>query len=285
MADRSGDEQLRTQLQAMWNSVATGWAENIDHIEHRGVGVATAMIDGVSPQAGERILEVACGTGATGLMAARRVGPTGMVTLSDAAPDMAAIAAGRATELGIANVSTAVLDIEQIEMPDATYDGLLCREGLMFAVDPARALGEFRRVLKPGGRVAVGVWADRERNPWLGLLLDAVTAEVGFPVPPPGLPGPFSLAEPGYLRELFVSAGFLDVTDADVDNSFRAPGFDGWWQRMSAMTGPVATIIGGLSPSAKTSLIARLEELVDPYLGDEGLELPGVETVVTATRD
>ena len=83
-----------------------------------------------------------------------------------------------------------VLDLERIDEPDASYDVVLCREGLMFALEPGRAVAEIRRVLRPGGRVAVAVWAARERNPWLGLVMDAVSAQIGAPVPPPGDPGP-----------------------------------------------------------------------------------------------
>ena len=111
-----------------------------------------------------------------GVRAGRRSGwrrrrssaPGGEVVLSDVVPEMTAIAAARAEALGLDNVSTCVLDLEQIDQPDDSYDVVLCREGLMFAADPARAAGEIRRVLRPGGRVALAVWGPRERNPWLG---------------------------------------------------------------------------------------------------------------------
>ncbi len=74
----------------------------------------------------------------------------------------------------------------------------------MFVPDPARAAGEIRRVLRPGGRVAVAVWGPRERNPWLGLVFDAVSAQTGPPVPPPGIPGPFSLDDAADARRLLV---------------------------------------------------------------------------------
>lgn len=284
MSNQPDPDGLRPQIHATWNAVAGGWAQNIDHIEERGAGVTVVMLSGLSLGPGDRILELACGTGAVGLSAAREVGAGGMVTLSDVAPDMAAIAAERATELGLTNVATAVLDIEQIEMPDETYDAVLCREGLMFAVDPARALGEVRRVLKPAGRVSVAVWAERDRNPWLGVLFDAVSAELGFAVPPPGIPGPFSLSEPGRLRELFDDAGFLDIDVVEVDNPLRARDFDSWWARVSAMAGPLAKVLESLPPETIGSLITRLRGLVGPYGDGAGLDLPGVTMVVTARR-
>ena len=85
------------------------------------------------------MLELACGPGGTGLAAARLVAPGGEVVLSDVAAEMTAIAAERARALGLANVTTLELDIEEIAQPDASYDVALCREGLMFATDPARA--------------------------------------------------------------------------------------------------------------------------------------------------
>ena len=87
---------------------------------------------------------------------------------------------------GAARISTRVLDLEQIDVPDASFDIVVCREGLMFALDPARAVAEIVRVLRPGGRVAVAVWGPRDRNPWLGVLADAVHRQTGAPVPPPG---------------------------------------------------------------------------------------------------
>ena len=124
------------------------------------------------------------------------------MVLSDVAPEMTAIAGRRAAELGLDNVTTAVLDIEHIDEPDASYDVVLCREGLMFALDPGQAAREIRRVLRPGGRLALAVWGPRERNPWLGTVLDSVSAQIGAPVPPPGIPGPFALDDAARLGGL-----------------------------------------------------------------------------------
>lgn len=105
------------------------------------------------------MLELACGAGGLGIAAAERGHE---VVLSDVAPEMTAIAAGRASGLP---VSTLVLDLDRIDQPDGSFDAVLCREGLMFAADHAGAAREIARVLAPGGRVAIAVWAARERNP------------------------------------------------------------------------------------------------------------------------
>ena len=103
------------------------------------------------------MLELASGPGGVGLAAAERVAPGGEVVLSDIAPEMTAIARRRAEARGLTNVQARELDLEQIDEPDASYDVVLCREGIMLVPDPARAAREIARVLRPGGRVGLAV--------------------------------------------------------------------------------------------------------------------------------
>ena len=167
----------------------------------------------------------------------------GEVVLSDVVAEMTAVAAVRAQALGLSNVSTRVLDIEAIDEPAEAYDIVLCREGLMFATDPARAAAEVRRVLRPGGRAAIAVWGPREQNPWLGLVFDAVSAQRGEPVPPPGIPGPFALGGAGVLAGLLEGAGLADVGVTELPVPLRAGSFEEWWTRTTALAGPLAAIL------------------------------------------
>src|SRR6476620_10715500 len=220
---------LRAQLHGMWSAVAPSWGEHAEYVDARAAGVTAAMLDRSRPQPGERVLELACGPGGAGIAAAERVGPAGEVVLSDVASAMTAIAAARAAALGLANVSALDLDIESIDQPDDSYDVVLCREGLMFATDHAAAAREIVRVLRPGGRAAIAVWGPRERNPWLGLVFDAVSTELGIPTPPPGIPGPFSLSDDGRLGDMLADAGFADVSVAAQRTPYRAASAAEWW--------------------------------------------------------
>jgi SAM-dependent methyltransferase len=268
----------------MWAGVAGRWAEQADEVDQRGGEVTAAMLARAAPAPGERVLELACGPGGAGLAAAALIGEHGEAVLSDVVPEMAAIAAARAAERGLGNVRTAVLDLERIDQADASYDVVLCREGLMFAADPGEAACEIHRVLRPGGRAAVAVWGPRAENPWLALVLDAVGAELGMPVPPPGVPGPFSLDDRAALAGLLARAGLADVVVEDVPVPLRSPSYEAWWSRTSALAGPLAALVAGLPDAARASLDDRLRAALVPYATAAGLDLPGLALVASARR-
>ena len=272
---------IRATVHDMWAGVAANWGEHADYVDARGAVVTDALLDLTGPRPGERVLELACGAGGVGLAAAERVGSTGAVVLSDVAAAMTAIAQRRANALGLGNVTARVLDLEAIDEPDASYDVVLCREGLMFALDPVRAAAEIRRVLRPGGRAAVAVWGPRDRNPWLALVFDAVSAQIGAPVPPPGVPGPFSLDDADRLAGVLARGGLEDVAVSELPVPLRAGSFDEWWSRTTAIAGPLAKRLAALPEPARQALRARLQEDTRPYVTADGLEIPGVTLVAS----
>lgn len=279
------DDAIRAGMHAMWASVAPGWGEHADATDARGATATARLLELAALAPGERVLELACGPAGLGLAAAAQVGAEGEVVLSDVAPEMTAIAAARAQERGLANVRTSVLDIEAIDEPAESYDVVLCREGLMFAVEPARALGEIRRVLRPGGRLAAAVWGPRERNPWLGLVLDSVSTQIGHPVPPPGVPGPFALSDSEALAGLMTEAGLAEVEVGEAAVPLAVASVEEWWSWTSALAGPLAKLLEMQPDEARAEILERVRENAKPYAtADGGVELPGVSLVAFARR-
>lgn len=278
-------DQLRTHVHAMWGAVAPAWAEHAEYIDARHARAAQQMLDATAPGPGDRVLELACGPGGLGLAAAERVAGGGEVVMSDVAAQMTDIAARRAAARGIANVSTAVIDLERIDQPSGSFDVVLCREGLMFATDPAAAVREAHRVLRAGGRVAFSVWGPRAGNPWMSLIFAAVSAQLGRPVPPPGIPGPFALEDRATLGRLLRDAGLADVAVEDVDVPMRVGSFEEWWARTTALAGPLATILARVPQPAVEALQAQLRAAAEPYgTAAGGLEFPGVALLATGRR-
>ena len=276
-------DELRARLHRMWATVAPAWEANAEYLDVRGAPVTEAMLDRTRPQPGERVLELACGPGSVGLAAAARVEPGGDVVLSDVVPEMTALAAARAEALGLRNVSMKVLDLERIDEPDRSYDVVLCREGLMLVLDPALAAREIARVVRPGGRVAIAVWGPRARNPWLDIVFGVASAQLGVPVPPPGIPHPFSLDDAARLAGLLVDAGLDGVGVDEVSTPYVAGSFEEWWARSSSLAGPLAQRLATLPEPAAHALRARAREAAAPYETPTGLEFLGV-TLLAAAR-
>jgi ubiquinone/menaquinone biosynthesis C-methylase UbiE len=277
-------DEVRGHLHGMWSAVAPAWDQHADYADSRGTALTERLLALAGPGANERVLELACGPGGLGLAAAELV-PEGEVVLSDVAPEMVEIAARRARERGLANVSTAVIDLEAIDAPDASFDAVICREGLMFAVDPALALREIHRVLAPGGRFAAAVWGPRARNPWLAAVLDAASAHFGAPMPPPGIPGPFALEDADRLGQLVRDAGFTAGTVEKLEVPTNAASFEQWWSRTTSLAGPLAKIIAGLPQEATAALRERAREAVAPYATADGtLAFPGLTLIATGRR-
>jgi SAM-dependent methyltransferase len=272
-------DPLRQSLRGIWSAAAPQWGAHADYVDGRGAVVVGAMLEAAGLRSDARVLELACGPGGAGLAAAEIVAPAGEVVLSDIAPEMTEIAAQRAHARNLGNVRTAQIDMESIDLPDATFDAVLCREGLMLVPDPAAAVREAHRVLVPGGRAVFAVWGPRDRNPWLGRLFDAITARLGIPLPPPGMPGPFSLSDYGKLEELLGAAGFRDVSVREVATPMTASSFGEWWSVVPSLAGPVGPLLAAQPVDVGEAIRSNAETALDEFRTETGYELPGLSFV------
>ena len=190
-------EKQRREIYGIAEAIAPGWERWRARIEAGTAPVREWMIQELAPRPGDTVLELAAGAGDTGFEAAAIVGERGRLISTDFSPAMVEVAGRRGAELGLANVDYRVMDAERIELDADSVDGVLCRFGYMLMADPAAAFAETRRVLRPGGRLALAVWGAAERNPWASIGFGLLVERGHMPPPEPGRSGPVRDGERG----------------------------------------------------------------------------------------
>ena len=228
------------------------------------------------------MLELAAGVGETGFEAAAVVGESGRVITSDFSPAMLDAARRRGASLGLGNVEYRLVDARRMDVETASVDAVLCRFGFMLMPDPASALAEAHRALRPGGRLAFAVWAGPERNPYFTTVVGALVAARHLPPPDPGGPGIFAMASTERTTSLTGRAGFGSVRTEEVPVTFRVPGVDGYLDLVADTAGPIGLALQRLSPGDREDLKARTGAALGAFRGGTGLEIPGAALCVAA---
>ncbi|HEX5309650.1 MAG TPA: methyltransferase domain-containing protein [Solirubrobacteraceae bacterium] len=267
-----------------WEEAAAGWIARQGSLRELSAPVSHWMIEACELQAGQRVLELAAGLGETGFLAAELVAPAGGVITSDQADAMLDGARRRAGELGLTNVEFQVLNAEWIDLPVASVDVVLCRWGYMLMADPAVALAETRRVLKPEGHVALAVWDAIDHNPWAREPA-AELLRRGLTQPPaPGVPGPFALADKRLLRELLDTAGFQEVWVERLPFSQRAESFEQFWETTLDISRAFHDAVLARPQREVDEIRAGLAKRLKPFTAADGsLEIPMQSLVAVAT--
>ena len=277
-------EEHRRASAEHWEEAAPGWVRRQRAIRELGAPVSLWMVQAIDPQPAQRVLELAAGLGETGLLAAELVAPAGGVILSDQAEGMLDGARLRAAELGLTNVEFQTWNAEWIDLPVASVDAALCRWGYMLMADPLAALIETRRVLRPGGRVALAVWDAASANPW-ALVPMSVLVERGLATPPDGeRPGPFALGDPERVRALLMEAGFTEVLLDAVDVFHRHESFEAFWETMLDISRELHDTVLERPAGEIEQLRAAVAARLAPHTaGDGSLAIPGRSLVAAAS--
>jgi SAM-dependent methyltransferase len=276
-------DALRTQMRERWQSGAAGWGRRADSIQEFGMPVSVWMIEQLDLQPGQRVLELACGPGDTGFLAAEQVRPGGIVIETDASEAMLGVARGRARDLGATNVEFKRMELEWLDLPTASVDSILCRWGLMFALDPGAALAEMRRVLRPGGRVALSVWNRPELNPWATIPTRALI-ELGHVDPPdPSAPGMFVLGDEQRLQELMESAGLTEAAVEPLELVRRERNVEDFLKGTLDLSAPFAEVHQALSSEQWRAVEEKVAELAAPYVKDGSVIFPAQALVAAAS--
>jgi SAM-dependent methyltransferase len=276
------DDYRRTSYE-IWGAMAPGWERRRDYIWESARAVGEWMVRELDPKPGDTVLELGAGPGDTGFTAAALLGEHGRLISTDFSPEMVEVARRRGDELGHRNVDYRVIDAERIELDSDSVVGVLCRFGYMLMANPAAALGETRRVLRPGGRLALAVWGPPERNPWAAIGGRTLVERGHMPPPEPGAPGVFSMGSEERTGALLEGAGFADVRIEEIPVRFAFRDVDDYVSFAVETAGPFAMVIRGLSESELQTIEAQLGEAFAPFAADGGYELPGVALAAVAS--
>jgi SAM-dependent methyltransferase len=263
------DDDFRAESRASWNQTAKGWGEHQDWMFQQTLPVTAWLVEGLQPFPGQVILELAAGPGGVGLVVAERL-ESGRLISSDFAPEMVALASRNGEEQGLTNVEYRVLDAEQLDLPDESVDGAVCRWGFMLMADPVAALRETHRVLRPDGRLAFAVWTTPDRNLWMALG-SAAAIELGMLEPPdPERPGPFSLGDPERLRAVVTGAGFDEPEIEEIVFAFHYRDFAVLWDVLVQLSARLTAALAEQPEPRLEELRALLVERLAPFKGADG---------------
>jgi SAM-dependent methyltransferase len=277
-------DRYKREIYEIAEAIAPTWERRRAEVEEVATPVREWMLRELRPQAGDTVLELAAGIGETGFEAAASVGETGRLVTSDLSPAMLDAARRRGAELGLSNVEYRIIDAERIELDDGSVDGVLCRFGYMLMVDPATAIAETRRVLRPGGRLALAVWGALERNPFFAIIAISLGQRGHIPPPePPGAPGPFSMASVGRLEGLLRGAGFAEVRTEEVPGRFVVPDADEYLSLIADTAGPIALALRRLAEPDRAAVKTDVEDSLRRFAAGDGYELPCVALCAVAS--
>ncbi len=241
-----------------------------------------ALLEAAALAPGEHVLDLAAGPGLLARDAARQVLPDGWVLASDIAEGMLAEGQRRAAAEGLPDLLAAACDAEHLAFGDGTFDVALIGLGLFIFPEPGKALAELRRVLRPGGRLALSVWGPREAVPLIARAQDCIARLL--PAPKVARPSVFRLGEADALAALLGEAGFTDVHLTPHRLSCRFDSADAYWQAFLDLAGGAAEALGRLPEATQGQLRAAVAADLDAHRDGSGYRFDSTLLIASARR-
>jgi ubiquinone/menaquinone biosynthesis C-methylase UbiE len=281
-------EQSESMLQ--WHSpeVAQDWQQEAEQRQQSMEEATRHMLLSAKLKPGDRVLDIATGTGDQSILAARLVGPTGLVLATDISAEMLQVAASRAQQEKLTNISTQVMDAGQLDLDDETFDAAICRNGLMMLVPRlGQALSEIHRVLKPGSNLAALVWSAPERNSLHRLLIAVIAKYTGAfssAADASGVcnaPGPFSLADKRRFEQALADAGFRDVAIVPIPLQLHFASVEAFLESRREL---MASTIERLSEPDQQRLVEEIRQVLSQFEGPQGLVTSAETLLGVGTR-
>jgi ubiquinone/menaquinone biosynthesis C-methylase UbiE len=264
-----------------WQNAAAAWHRWTPTLQAWLGPITEAMLDEAKLQPGDRVLDLAAGAGEPSLSAAERVGPLGHVLATDISSNILEFAAESARERGLANFETRVMDGENPEVPDASFDAVLSRLGLIYFPDRDGALRAAHRVLKDGGRVVLASFSTPDHNRFFSIPISIIRRRAQLAPPAPGMPGPFSLGAAGVMEDTLRRAGFKEVTARAVPTPLKLASAAECARFEKESFGALGQMLTGLPPAEQEATWEEIEQELRAFENAGGFEV-GTELIVGA---
>ncbi len=278
-------DPLRDSARRQWSGQQTLAARHKWRARHDAFTQAATQVilEALAPRPSLHLLDLASGMGEPALSLAAAVGPSGHVTATDIEPEALAVAQEDALSRGLSNLGIRLADAESLPFRDATFDGVTCRFGIMFFADPAKALRECLRALKPGARAVFLAWGSAEQ-PFVATT-GGILAKHASVSPDPAAPNPFRYAEPGTLRRALEEASFIQVQEEQrtIPLVWAGPPAE-FWEAFSQMAAPYQPLLQSLPPERRAQVDCEIAAAIGKYYDGERVTFPGLVVLGTGVR-
>lgn len=282
--DRLAAEGVNAPQIDYWNGPAGDhWAKTADTQDVMIGGMGDAALDACDLAEGQDVLDIGCGSGATSLEIARRVGSSGSVLGIDISTPMLQVAAHRRDQAGLDNIRFENRDAATWTFPEAAFDRFFSRFGVMFFLDPPAAFANMRPALRDGGRIAFVCWQGLRDNEWMRVPFDVALRHLPAPPKPePHAPGPTGFADPDHVRRVLTAGGFGDIEiDPIVLPIQMGHDIKTAVERVTTL-GPAGRLLKDAGDAEVAAVKDDMAGVLEPYLSDGRVALEGRAWIVRA---
>ena len=272
------------QIQEWNGEKGERWLEQYEKVQHELVAFGKRAMDRAAIRAGERVLDIGCGSGETTLELARRVGPAGSALGVDISRLLLDAARAAARQAALPNVSFQEADAQTYSFAPASFDIVFSRFGVMFFEDPDAAFRNLKTALRPRGRLSFVCWRSLQESEFFAIPMAAALRRLPPPAPAdPDAPGPAAFANPDRVRGILSRAGFADIAIDPLDEKVGGSSLDETVETLMRM-GPASALIGGAPQEVQQAIEADIRAALKPLEKPDGTVFLGAAAWLASAR-
>jgi len=266
-----------------WDTVSKGWKKWNDFTMNFLTPMGEAIIKALDIKSNDVVLDIASGTGEPALSIAA-IAKNGQVYGTDLSEEMLSIARTYADERDISNIEFKAANVSDLPFTNNFFDKISCRMGFMFFPDMQLAANEMFRVCKNGGKAAISVWAAPEKNDWSTTMTKALSKHIEMLKPSTDATGMFRCAEPGFIKKLFINAGFKNVKEETISGKIDFETSQNYWLNRTEMSETTISLLNKVDEVTINKIKNDLLEDCNSKLVDGRLIMNYAAIIISAEK-